>query len=222
MSKNLNCFLVCCTCFITCLDRCFHRDILSNVSACRALYFSSPKIGKEIKKCCNFKNLALKNWQIIRDSFQLLKLGQSVFGKPLFGKMMKVSFYGQFVAGEDRVGIKPAIHRMHSFGVKSILDYSVEEDITSERAEELELKYESLSHLLYCLIEIDIFLTGLADSKTLLIRTLYPTRATTKVISAVMLINENGLLWGYVLGLGVLALAVLAFKASTGVFVLVL
>ena len=69
-----------------------------------------------------------------------MKLGQTVLGKGLFGQIMKKTFYGQFVAGEDRQSIKPAIHRMHSFGVKSILDYSVEEDITQEQAEKIEME----------------------------------------------------------------------------------
>ena len=42
---------------------------------------------------------------------------------------MKISFYGQFVAGEDEVSIKPVLDHLRSFGVKSILDYSAEEDI---------------------------------------------------------------------------------------------
>ena len=69
-----------------------------------------------------------------------MKLGQRVLGKALFGQIMKKTFYGQFVAGEDRQSIKPAIHRMHSFGVKSILDYSVEEDISQEQAEKIEME----------------------------------------------------------------------------------
>ena len=70
---------------------------------------------------------------------KLMKLGQAVLGKALFGAIMKRTFYGQFVAGENRAGIKPVIHRMHTFGVKSILDYSVEEDITQEQAEKIEM-----------------------------------------------------------------------------------
>ena len=70
-----------------------------------------------------------------------MKLGQAVLGKALFGAIMKRTFYGQFVAGENRAGIKPVIHRMHTFGVKSILDYSVEEDITQEQAEKIEMEY---------------------------------------------------------------------------------
>jgi len=69
----------------------------------------------------------------------LMKFGQKVLGKPLFAEIMKRTFYGQFVAGPDTVGIAPTIARMHSFGVKSILDYSVEEDISQEEAERREM-----------------------------------------------------------------------------------
>ena len=41
---------------------------------------------------------------------------------------------------QDPVRIAPVIDRMKSFGVKSILDYSVEEDISQEEAEEREME----------------------------------------------------------------------------------
>ena len=41
-----------------------------------------------------------------------MKLGQKVLGKKLFGLMMKQTFYGHFVAGEDQERIKPTIGRM--------------------------------------------------------------------------------------------------------------
>ena len=80
------------------------------------------------------------NFKVLCVLLQLMKLGKGVLGKKLFGAIMKQSFYGQFVAGEDRQSIKPAIHRMHTFGVKSILDYSVEEDIPTEVAEKIEME----------------------------------------------------------------------------------
>jgi len=43
---------------------------------------------------------------------------------------MKASFYGHFVAGEDQEAIKPVISNLEKFGVGSILDYSVEEDLS--------------------------------------------------------------------------------------------
>ncbi|CAG0898934.1 unnamed protein product [Darwinula stevensoni] len=70
---------------------------------------------------------------------QLMKLGQKLLGKKLFAKVMKASFYGHFVAGENPKEVKPMIDRMRSFGVKSILDYSAEEDLSSEEAEVAEM-----------------------------------------------------------------------------------
>ena len=70
---------------------------------------------------------------------QLMKLGKSVLGEKLFGALMKQTFYGQFVAGENRAAIKPKIAKMQEFGVKSILDYSVEEDMSEEKAQQKEL-----------------------------------------------------------------------------------
>jgi proline dehydrogenase len=47
---------------------------------------------------------------------------------------MKTTFYGQFVAGENEVSIRPTLDHLRSFGVKAILDYSAEEDISEEQA----------------------------------------------------------------------------------------
>ncbi|XP_075289675.1 proline dehydrogenase 1, mitochondrial isoform X2 [Opisthocomus hoazin] len=52
---------------------------------------------------------------------------------------MKMTFYGQFVAGEDQEAIKPLIRRNQAFGVGAVLDYSVEEDLSAEEAERKEL-----------------------------------------------------------------------------------
>ncbi|CAH2295289.1 proline dehydrogenase 1, mitochondrial-like [Pelobates cultripes] len=71
---------------------------------------------------------------------QILNLSKKVFGKRLFEAIMKMSFYGQFVAGEDQETIKPLIRRNSAFGVGSVLDYSVEEDLTQEEAEKKEIE----------------------------------------------------------------------------------
>lgn len=72
---------------------------------------------------------------------QILKAMQKVLGKRLFEKAMKLTFYGHFVAGEDQVAIKPVLERLQSFGVKPILDYSAEEDLSSDQAKKREMEY---------------------------------------------------------------------------------
>lgn len=100
--------------------------------------FKSKTTWEVLRAYVVFKLCGIK--PLVEHNEKLMKFGQRVLGKPLFGYLMKKTFYGQFVAGEDRQRIKPTIHRMQNFGVKSILDYSVEEDITAEQAEEIEMK----------------------------------------------------------------------------------
>ena len=69
-----------------------------------------------------------------------MKLGRTLLGEKMFAKLMKMSFYGHFVAGEDQVKIVPTLQKLRSFGVKPILDYSVEEDLTQEEAEKREVE----------------------------------------------------------------------------------
>ncbi|XP_015355938.1 proline dehydrogenase 1, mitochondrial isoform X1 [Marmota marmota marmota] len=66
---------------------------------------------------------------------QLLQIARKLLGQKLFDKLMKMTFYGQFVAGEDQESIQPLIRHNKTFGVGSILDYGVEEDLSSKEAE---------------------------------------------------------------------------------------
>lgn len=74
-------------------------------------------------------------------SAQIMDLGKRILGQRAFDQLMKLTFYGQFVAGEDHMAIRPLIQKNRAFGVGSVLDYSVEEDI-SEEAEEGQKKAE--------------------------------------------------------------------------------
>ena len=100
-----------------------HLDLSFNdhEAAFRSKKTSEIVRGYAVLTLCGFRPLVTHN-------ARLMKLGQRILGKTLFGHLMKQSFYGQFVAGEDQEELKPVISRMHSFGVKSILDYSVEGD----------------------------------------------------------------------------------------------
>ncbi|ODM93544.1 Proline dehydrogenase 1, mitochondrial [Orchesella cincta] len=80
---------------------------------------------------------------LVENNPKLMKLGQRILGKFLFRKMMEMSFYGHFVAGPDQIAIQPKLQRLREFGVKAILDYSVEEDLSEEAAKKKEAETES-------------------------------------------------------------------------------
>lgn len=75
---------------------------------------------------------------IVEHSRKLMKTARRLLGKTLFTYFMKKTFYGHFVAGENREAIKPVVNGMLTFGVKSILDYSAEEDLDESEAVEAE------------------------------------------------------------------------------------
>ncbi|XP_068422818.1 proline dehydrogenase 1, mitochondrial isoform X2 [Clinocottus analis] len=83
-------------------------------------------------KLCSYDFLVDKNTEI-------MNLGKKILGQRAFDQLMKMTFYGQFVAGEDHVAIRPLIQKNQAFGVGSVLDYSVEEDISQEEAEQKEM-----------------------------------------------------------------------------------
>ena len=56
----------------------------------------------------DFVNMSLKQNHL--NLLQLMRLGKAVLGKTLFGAIMKQSFYGHFVAGEDRQVIHPGLY----------------------------------------------------------------------------------------------------------------
>ncbi|XP_073832750.1 proline dehydrogenase slgA isoform X4 [Musca autumnalis] len=78
--------------------------------------------------------------KLVEHNMKLMKFAKTVLGGTLFDLLMKSSFYGHFVAGEDRHKIVPTLERLRSFGVKPILDYSVEEDLSQEEAEKREVE----------------------------------------------------------------------------------
>ncbi|KAK9499784.1 hypothetical protein O3M35_002756 [Rhynocoris fuscipes] len=76
---------------------------------------------------------------LVENNMKLMKLCQGLLGEKLFIWLMKMTFYGHFVAGEDQFTIAPTLKRLRSFGVKAILDHSVEEDLSQEEAEQREV-----------------------------------------------------------------------------------
>ncbi|XP_035496045.2 proline dehydrogenase 1, mitochondrial isoform X1 [Scophthalmus maximus] len=89
-------------------------------------------------KLCSYSILVDKNKEI-------MDLGKAILGRRAFDQLMKMTFYGQFVAGEDHRAIRPLIQKNVAFGVGSVLDYSVEEDISQEEPEPRERSDSSVS-----------------------------------------------------------------------------
>ncbi|XP_070807395.1 proline dehydrogenase 1, mitochondrial [Pituophis catenifer annectens] len=99
--------------------------------------FRSKTSGELLRGLLVLRLCALE--PLVQRAEQLMHLSQKLLGQQLFEKLMKLTFYGQFVAGEDQEAIKPLIRRNRAYGVGSVLDYSVEEDLTSEEAKKKEL-----------------------------------------------------------------------------------
>ncbi|XP_013108230.1 proline dehydrogenase 1, mitochondrial isoform X2 [Stomoxys calcitrans] len=78
--------------------------------------------------------------KLVEHNMKLMKVANTILGDKLFTALMKATFYGHFVAGEDQIKIIPTLERLRSFGVKPILDYSVEEDLSQEEAEKREVE----------------------------------------------------------------------------------
>lgn len=79
-----------------------------------------------------------------------MKLGRRILGERLFIALMKPTFFGQFVASENEKDVKVTVDHLNKYGVKSILDYSAEEDISSKQAGKLEMKYAIRSLFVIC------------------------------------------------------------------------
>ncbi|KAK0058759.1 proline dehydrogenase 1 mitochondrial [Biomphalaria pfeifferi] len=100
--------------------------------------YKSKKTSELVRALMVF-NLCSVNF-LVDNQKKILKWARKFLGKRLFVSMMRLTFYGHFVAGEDQDEIKPLVTRIRQFGVKSILDYSAEEDLTSEQAVSAEME----------------------------------------------------------------------------------
>ena len=48
--------------------------------------------------------------------------------------------YGQFVAGEDLQTLRPVMNRLKKQGIRSILDYAVEDDVSETKEVSMETR----------------------------------------------------------------------------------
>ena len=74
---------------------------------------------------------------IVDNNEALMKFGRTVLRGGLFEKVMKMTFYGQFVGGTDVADLRKKLDKMQEYGVKPILDYSVEADLKEDSQDEV-------------------------------------------------------------------------------------
>uniref|UniRef100_A0A8C2CYF9 Proline dehydrogenase n=1 Tax=Cyprinus carpio TaxID=7962 RepID=A0A8C2CYF9_CYPCA len=67
-------------------------------------------------KLCSYDILVDKNKEI-------MDLSRKLLGQKMFEQFMKMTFYGQFVAGEDHQSIRPVVQKNQAYGVGAVLDY---------------------------------------------------------------------------------------------------
>ena len=63
---------------------------------------------------------------------QMMALGDKLLGNRLFGTVMRGSFFGHFVGGEDKSSLQKTVEVNAKFGVKSILHYLFEQNTDKE------------------------------------------------------------------------------------------
>ncbi|VDN56363.1 unnamed protein product [Dracunculus medinensis] len=96
----------------------------------------------------------ISNEFLVRYNDKIFLMMRKIFGKKLFNKILKLTAFGQFVAGETMnevhsfilpyklsffiFRVTPILARMRTFGVKAILDYSVEADLKQTDVENVE------------------------------------------------------------------------------------
>jgi len=106
----------------------------SNTKEC----FRNKSTYELVRSIVVFK-MCTYDW-LVDNAKGLMKMTRKVLGQRLFKATMRATIYGQFVGGEGKHDIQGTITRNAAFGVKSILDYSAEEDMDAQKAKKLEVE----------------------------------------------------------------------------------
>lgn len=122
-----------------------HKDVSAQRDATQRdeldLSFNNTQVAYRSKRNSDL----LRNWFVlglcssdilVRNNERLMKWARATLGKRVFERLMRSTFYGQFVAGRDEQDILPVIRNLQQFGVKTILDYSAEEDVEESQVRE--------------------------------------------------------------------------------------
>jgi hypothetical protein len=69
---------------------------------------------------------------LVNNQKKLITWGGRILTPGIFSKLVKATFYQQFVAGEDLNQVLHVRDQYRDMGIRSILDYSVEDDLSPE------------------------------------------------------------------------------------------
>lgn len=100
--------------------------------------FKSKTTGEIVRGLIVFQLFSVNF--LVENNTRIMNWLKNILGNRVFSKLMKMTVYGHFVGGEDEEKLVPTLLKLNSFGVKSIVDYSVEEDISHEDAKKLEME----------------------------------------------------------------------------------
>ena len=101
------------------------------------IYFSNTKAAYASKPTSEiyraFIVLKLCTFTLLIDNNEALtKAARKLFGQKIFNLIMKSTFYGQFVGGENVLALVPTVQRMLRCGVTPIVNYGGEADLGEE------------------------------------------------------------------------------------------
>ncbi len=92
--------------------------------------FKSKSFGQLLRGQLVFTSCQIK--PVVKHAEPLMKLSYKVLGGTITDKLLKLSFFGHFCAGEDEITIKPTVKYLESCGIGSILDFAAESDVEGE------------------------------------------------------------------------------------------
>uniref|UniRef100_A0A915DEH1 Proline dehydrogenase n=1 Tax=Ditylenchus dipsaci TaxID=166011 RepID=A0A915DEH1_9BILA len=140
---------------------CARRVLSSGIPPAANPSAASASLNKEVEECYNRLDLSFTNAKeafksktnrdlfrgllvfrlctidfLVQHNQRLLQIMRKMLGRTLFTALLKSTFYGHFVAGETHEEVEKTSAKLARFGVKAILDYSVESDISQGEAED--------------------------------------------------------------------------------------
>ncbi|XP_077996527.1 hydroxyproline dehydrogenase-like [Glandiceps talaboti] len=79
---------------------------------------------------------------LVDNSVKTMRLSQKILGKQLSSRLIKSTFYGQFVAGEDIQTVQTCVDRLTQSGIAAILAIPLEEDIGQKKEGDSDARYD--------------------------------------------------------------------------------